>query len=181
GRSTSDMLDILDLERAHAIADTLQEAAERIREGEGVSGPAASRFIDAVREFERTYPGGFLSERQAKSLLNNPRLQVFADTQAMLICNKDPLKALCDPHRGRPGHRPPPAPSHDRCQRACANIARSDSQIEQLKDEVSELNDEINDGLNPRPIELRLRQRRDAQQSVIDKHEATRIVVRAGA
>lgn len=178
GRSTSDMLDVLALERAYAIADTLQEAAERLREGEGVSGPAAGRFIAAVSEFERTYPGGFLSKRQAKALLGNPRLQVFADPEALLICNKDPAKALCDPGRGSPGHRPPPTPSHDRCQRACANIARTDSLIQQMREEVSGLNEEIADGINPRPVELRLRQRRDVQQAAIDRHEATRVTAR---
>ncbi|MBT2527496.1 hypothetical protein J7E91_19220 [Streptomyces sp. ISL-99] len=174
GRASTDMLELLDLERAQAIADTLAEAAEQLHDGAGVSGPAAARLVAAIREFDHTYGGGHLTRRQAAALLTNPRLQVFTNPHTMLICNRDPHRALCDPHRDRPGHRPPPTPSHDRCQQSCANIARTDATVASLRDEVAALSAEINDGLNPQPIEHRLRQRRDAQQAVIDQHTATR-------
>ena len=76
GRSTVDMLQILDLEQAMATAGALTEAAGRFHDGEGVSGPAAGRYIAAAREFQASYVGGFVSKRQHKALLGNPHLQV---------------------------------------------------------------------------------------------------------
>lgn len=175
GRSRADMLEILDLEQAMATADALTEAAERLHNGEGVSGPAAARYIAAAREFQATYTGGFASKRQYKALLANPRLQVLDHQQALLTCNYDPLKALCDPHRGKPGNHPRRTPSQDRCHSACANISRTDTQVERVQAEVDRIEVEIAEGLLPGPIQQRLRQRQTALNQIITGHHATRI------
>ena len=175
GRSRVDMLEILDLEQALATADTLTEAAGRLGDGEGVSGPAAARYIAAAREFHATYAGGFASKRQYKALLDNPRLQVFDHPQALLTCNHDPLKALCDPNRGKPGGQPQRTPSQDRCHSACANISRSDTHVERLQAETGRIEAEIGDALLPLPIQRRLRQRHTTLNEIIARHQATRI------
>lgn len=175
GRSTVDMLQILDLEQALATADALSEAAERLNTGEGVSGPAAARYIAAAAQFQAAYPGGFVSKRQHKALLDNPRLQVFDHPQAMLTCNHDPLKALCDPNRGKPASAPKRTPSPDRCHPACANISRTDTHIGRVQAEIDRIGAEITDGLAPHPIRQRLLQRRSALEQIITRHEATRI------
>jgi hypothetical protein len=122
-RSRTDLLEILDLEQARSIADTLASAADRLNHGEGVSGPAAGRYINSAREFKATYAGACLSKRQHRALLANPGLRVFDHPQAVLACNYNPITALCDPERGKPG-RAAATPSQDRCDPACANIAR---------------------------------------------------------
>lgn len=175
GRSRADMLQILDLEQALATADTLTEAAERLGDGEGVSGPAAARYIAATAEFQATYAGGFASQRQHKALLDNPRLQVFEPPQALLSCNHDPLKALCDPHRGKAESQPPVTPSPDRCHSACANISRTDTHIQRVQAEIDRIDAEIADGLLPQPIRQRLHQRRGTLNEIIARHQATRI------
>lgn len=175
GRSRVDMLQILDLEQALATTDTLTEAAERLSDGEGVSGPAAGRYLAAAREFQTAYAGGFASKRQYRALLDNPRLQVFDPAQALLTCNHDPLKALCDPHRGKPGGQPQRTPSQDRCHSACANISRTDTHVERIQAEVDRIDAEIADGLIPLPIQQRLRQRQTTLNEIIAHHQATRI------
>lgn len=175
GRSRVDMLQILDLEQALATADTLTEAAERLDDGEAVSGPAAARYIAAAREFQTTYAGGFTSKRQYKALLDNPRLQVFDPPQALLTCNHDPLKALCDPNRGKPAAQPRRTPSQDRCHSACANISRTDTHIERIQAEVDRIDAEIADALLPLPIQQRLRQRQTTLNETIARHQVTRI------
>jgi integrase len=175
GRSRVDMLEILDLEQALATADTLTEAAGRLGDGEGVSGPAAARYIAAAREFQAAYAGGFASKRQYKALLDNPRLQVFDHPQALLTCNHDPLKALCDPNRGKPGSQPQRTPSQDRCHSACANISRTDTHAEHLQAEAGRIEAEISDALLPLPIQQRLRQRHTTLNEIIARHQATRI------
>jgi integrase len=175
GRSRVDMLQILDLEQALATADTLTEAAGRLGDGEGVSGPAAGRYIAAAREFQATYAAGFASKRQHRALLGNPRLQVFDPPQALLTCNYDPLKALCDPNRGKPGGQPQRTPSQDRCHSACANISRTDTHVERIRAEAGRIEAEIADGLVPLPIQQRLRQRQATLNEIIVRHQATRI------
>jgi hypothetical protein len=175
GRSRVDMLEILDLEQALATADTLTEAAERLHDGGGVSGPAAARYIAAAQEFQTAYAGGFASKRQYKALLDNPRLQVFDHPQALLTCNHDPLKALCDPNRGKPGGQPQRTPSQDRCHSACGNISRTDTHIARIQAEVDGIEAEIADGLVTLPIQQRLRQRQTTLNEIVARHQATRI------
>ncbi|MGH3180340.1 MAG: hypothetical protein ACRDOE_00295 [Streptosporangiaceae bacterium] len=175
GRSRVDMLEILDLEQALATADTLTEAAGRLHDGDGVSGPAAARYIAATREFQATYTGGFASKRQYKALLDNPRLQVFDHPQALLTCNYDPLKALCDPNRGRPGGQLQRTPSQDRCHSACANISRTDTHVERIQAEIDRIEAEIGDGMAALPIQQRLRQRQTTLNEIVARHQATRI------
>ncbi len=174
GRSRSDMLQILDLEQALATADTLTEAAGRLHDVAGVSGPAAARYVAAVREFQATYEGGFVSKRQYMALLDNPRLQVFDHPQGLLTCNHDPLRALCDPNRGKPGGQEQRTPSQDRCDSACANISRTDTHIERAQAEADRIEAEITEGAVPLPIQQRLRQRQTALAQIIARHKATR-------
>ncbi|MGW6508918.1 hypothetical protein ACWGCP_15400 [Streptomyces niveus] len=136
-----------------------------------VSGPAAPRFLRAVTEFQTTYEGAALSARQHKDLLNNPHLQVFDHPHAFLTCNYDPLKALCNPDHTTPA--PSRTPSHDRCHRACANIARTDRHIDLARAESELLAAEISDNAVPLPIRRRLQQRQTALVSIITQHEAT--------
>jgi hypothetical protein len=104
---------------------------------------------------------------------DNPRLQVFDHQQALLTCNHDPLKALCDPNRGKPGGQR--TPNQDRCNSACANISRTDTHIERIQAEVNRIETEISDGLVPLPIQQRLRQRQTGLTQIIAHHKATRI------
>jgi hypothetical protein len=125
-RAGIDMTEILDLERARTLADTLTQAADRLHAGEHVSGPAAERYQASAAEFTAAYQGSHLTARQYRALLNNPRLRVFDHDDALLACNHNPLKAICDPHRGNP-NRQTGTPSFDRCNTACANVARRHS------------------------------------------------------
>jgi hypothetical protein len=169
-RAGIDMMEILDLERARTLADTLTQAADRLRDGEHVSGPAAERYQASAAEFTAGYQGSHLTTRQHRALLSNPRLRVFDHDNALLACNHNPLTALCDPHRSTPG-RSTGTPSFDRCNAACANVARTDTHINRARREAADLQDEIDSGLNPHPIQQRHRQRRLILHEIIDRHE----------
>jgi hypothetical protein len=174
GRSTANMLDLLDLEQARAVADTLADAADRLATGGGVSGPAAHRYLTAAADFAAAYPGGYLTKRQHRALLANPRLQVFDHEQALLACNHNPHTALCHPDRAT-GRGPARTPSLDRCQPACANIARTDTHIARARAEIERLDAELVAGADPHPIQQRLQARRTILQAIIDAHRAGRI------
>jgi hypothetical protein len=122
GRARHGLARVLDAETAATMASYLAHVSDRLDAGEAVSGPAATRLIGAARDAVTRYEGMYLSPRQARALLNDPALQVHDNPRAFLACNYDPAKALC--HPGRAAGKAAAHPHLDRCNPACANIAR---------------------------------------------------------
>jgi hypothetical protein len=172
GRSKADMLEVLDQEKGLALAETLTEASERLAAGEKVSGPAADRYRAATAEFTDRYAGTYLGKRELRALVANPRLQVYEDPRAFLICNHEPFTALCNPDRGRAVDGGRSTPDHSRCHPACANISRTDSQITALRGEVARIDEDADAGLDPYPIAAREQQRRSHLTAIIRRHDA---------
>jgi hypothetical protein len=142
-----------------------------------VSGPAAPRLISAAREAATRYEGMFLSPRQARALLADPALQVHDNPRAFLACNYDPAKALC--HPGRAAGKAAAHPDLDRCNPACANIARTGEHIDALTAETARLRAEAASPLAPEPIRQRLLQRADALEQIAERHARTCITAKA--
>jgi hypothetical protein len=173
GRARAGLRRILDVETARAMSDYLDQVAERIHDGEAVSGPAARRMIKAAQDARTRFEGMFLTPRQADALLSEPHLHVYDNPGAFLTCNHDPLKALCHPERAAPGSERHPA--LDRCDPACANIARTDTHIEQLEHERAQLGEQISSPLTPMPLRERLKQRTAALEAIMQRHYTSRI------
>jgi hypothetical protein len=103
-----------------------------------------------------------------------PALQVHDNPDTFLACNYDPAKALCHPSRdaGKPsGH-----PALERCNHACANIARTDEHINALTAETARLRAEAASPLAPSPIRQRLAQRAATLDEIAERHARTRII-----
>ncbi|MFD6394184.1 integrase [Nocardia sp. NPDC060259] len=173
GRARQGLRRILDVETARAMADYLDTVADELHHGQGVSGPAAGRMIQAARDARSRFEGKFLTPRQAEALLDEPEFHVYDNPDTFLTCNHDPAKALCHPQRIRWNTRALP-PAIERCDPACANIARTDTHIERLRHEITELAEQISSGLTPVPLTERLKQRIAALQRIADRHEATK-------
>ena len=165
---------VVDTETARAIADYLQQIDQRLTSGEGVSGPAAGRLIRSARSAAR-FQGMFLGKPEIRALLHEPEFQVFDNPDAFLACNKDPAKALCDPDRATRSPRDARPPSLDRCNPACANIARTDHHVAAARTEVARLRGETADPLTPLPLRARLEQRIASLTATIERHEQTRV------
>jgi hypothetical protein len=116
-----------------------------------------------------------MTSRQVKALKDNPRLQVYANPKTFMTCNLDPLKALCDADLASGGKPRLRTPSFSRCDSRCPNLSRSDTDIDAARAEADVLGQEIASGLNPFPIEQRLRQRQTTLIDIIDKHQTTSI------
>jgi hypothetical protein len=130
-------------------------------------------MLQATRAAGTRFEGMFLSPRQVRALLTDPALQVHDNPRAFLACNYDPPRALC-----RPGRAAGPAsghPSLDRCNPACANIARTDTHITALHAEAARLRAEIASPFLPGPLRDRLTQRADGLQQIASRHARTRI------
>ena len=176
-RSREGLRRVMDIESARSIAEYLQDLSDRLETGEAVSGPAATRLLASARARSARFEGMFLTDRDFTGLLTDPQFQVFDHPDAFLTCNKDPDKALCDPQRGkRPAARHTP-PALDRCEPACANIARTDTHMNAAQAEIDQLQAEIADPLTPQPLAARQRQRLASLQAMIDRHHATRTVI----
>lgn len=65
-------------------------------------------------------------------------------------------------------------PSFDRCNTVCANVARTDTHIDRARREAAELQNEIDSGLHPHPIQQRHQQRRQVLLEIIDRHERSK-------
>ena len=153
------------------MADYLDDLAERVNQGEGVSGPAAQRMIAAAQASAARFQGMFLTPKMADAWLDDPRLTVYDNPDAFLTCNHDPAKALCRP--GRADRRLPPAT--ERCDPACANIARTDTHISRLREEITQLEAEITSPLTPTPLRERLKQRITFLRATAERHYRTRL------
>ncbi|WP_326612280.1 integrase [Streptomyces scopuliridis] len=176
-RSRGGIHDLLDFETARNVAEHLSEVHEALQDGEGVSGPAARRLINAAAQEHHRFGGIIASVRQARSLLADPTLNVFENTEAFLFCNYDRSKALC--HPGRRGKTQ--APSLDRCKTNCANIARTDSHARQLREAADDLGRQAASKLVPEPLTDRLLERAQALADLADQHENDRIMAATGA
>ena len=172
-RAAAGLHNVLDVEEALALADTLTAAADRLAAGEAVSGPAASRYQAAVQTFQLTYAGQYLSKRQQRALLASPQLRVIDHPDAALACVYDPTRAMCHPDRTSPATRR--GPSLDRCHTTCGNIARTDTHIAAALAEADAIVDEVATKIHPQPITDRLRRREADLRSLASTHQERKV------
>lgn len=171
-RVRSGIEDMVEYETARTIATSLSEVAEAMAMGEGVSGPAAARFVTALRVQAHEFNGIVTSQRQARSLLNNTELSVYQNDQALVWCNFRRETALCLTHSD-PDQTA--TPRLDRCRAHCSNVARTDSQSGQLRAEADRLQQQA--AVLPRPSAERLLMRAQDLKSRADGHDRTRRVL----
>ena len=76
-RVSAGLRDVFPMEEALSRADRLSDAADRLDEGERVSGPATARYLAGVAEFAHTYRGRFLAPSGYAQLLKNPKLRIY--------------------------------------------------------------------------------------------------------
>jgi len=176
GRARHGLARVLDIETAATMASYLQHVSDRLDAGEAVSGPAAARLMNAARDAATRFEGMFLSPRQARALLADPALQVHDNPRAFLACNYDPAKALC--HPGGAAGKAAAHPDLDRCNPACANIARTGEHITALTAETARLRAEAASPLAPEPIRQRLAQHADTLEQIAERHARTRITAK---
>jgi hypothetical protein len=151
--------------------EQLADAQQRLAAGEHVSGPAARRYRERVQDATRKFAGRALtSTRQARDLLANPALQLYPGKA--MTCVFDPAKAKC---RLTPsGDDARRTPNLSDCQPGCQNIARTDHDIIELRQQAAELAALVDDPLSPEPRRQRERHALDWLTGIIDEHERTR-------
>ncbi|MCG7598028.1 hypothetical protein [Mycobacterium sp. PSTR-4-N] len=168
-RVASGLRDVFPMEEALARADYLEDAHQRLENGEQISGPAADRYTQAIHFFGRQFRGRYMSNKQAAALRANPQLRIYDNPQQFVTCCYDQSKALCHPDRQvTASRRRSPDVSH--CQPGCGNIARTDQNVAQIEDAITQHRAEIDSPTTPIPLRGRLEQRITTLQAVVDEH-----------
>jgi integrase len=158
--------DLIDLETARAVADTVAGLHDSLEAGSGISGPAARRAIRAAAAAPR-FAGTPITLASARKLLKNEDAMIYDNPRALVLCHYKRDKALCH----RDGVRD--TPSLDRCVPGCGNIARIDAQAAQLRERAAAL--EIQAGHVPQPVGDRLRATAAKLREQAGKHDRDRI------
>lgn len=169
---------VFEMEEALALADNLAAANKRLENGEAVSGPAASRYLEGVTAFSNSvqheFGGRALTTRQMTALKNDGRLRIFENELQLVACCYDATKALCHPDNRR-RNRSGQTPDLTRCQPHCANTARTDHHIERMRELITKLNITVQSGALAAPMERRFQDRIESLSNIVLKHEETKV------
>jgi len=165
-RSRDGIHDLIDLETARAVADTVATLHDDLENGGGVSGPAARRAIRAAAAAPR-FAGTPITLASARKLLANEDAMLYDNPHALLLCHYKRDRALCH----RDGVKDTPSLNH--CVPGCGNIARTDQQAAQLRDRALILENRA--ACVPQPVADRLRASAAQLRDQADKHDRTRI------
>lgn len=169
-RTSTGLRDLFPMEEAFVRAEHLAEAAERLSEGEFVSGPAAEHYVAAIEAFSHRFKGKYLTVRQAAEMQRDPTFRIFDNGMQPVACCYDSARALCHPDRENLAEFDA-TPNLSRCDLRCPNVARTDAHIEGLHREIEWQNLQAHSKLVPEPLRLRHQQRALSLAEVIDKHE----------
>lgn len=173
-RVSNGLRDVFPIEEALARAESLHEASIRLNDGEGVSGPSAEKYIIGINSFSSEYGGKFLTKRQAAKLLRDPQYRIYDNGAQPVACCYDPTQAMCHPDLSDAASSSS-TPNLTRCVPKCPNVARTDTHIDSIKEEILMLQKRSNSGLYPDPIRIRFRERADSLENIVRKHSSTRI------
>ena len=166
-RSRDGIHDLIDLETARAVANTVAALHDDLESGGGVSGPAAHRAVRAAATAPR-FVGTPITLTSARKLLKNEDAMIYDNPHALVLCHYKREKALC--HRDEVRD----TPSLDRCVPGCGNIARTDQQAAQLRERAAVM--ERRAAHVPEPVGDRMRASAVKLRAQADKHDRTRII-----
>ena len=156
-----------------AIAARLLSAAERLDAGEGVSGAAASDFVDMVTEFA----GKHFTDSQGKAVRQNPDAALYENDHLQLMCLYRADQALCHPDRDRPSNDSQ-SPDLTNCQVSCPNVVYTDRNIADMEKAARQLRAIAAAPDTPLFHVVRAKQRAESMEAIIARHRETRIVTR---
>ncbi len=171
GTKTHGIAATMDREATRALYTTLERHARSMKEGEGISGPAAERVITAVGIFNATFRGTFaeLTPREEQRLRTDPDLQLYDNPGKFALCMFRTETAAClEPEE--------PASQPDRlgCVDGCPNNGVTDSTVAPQRQHVDHLVD-LAQGCAP-SMSLRIMTRAEAHLAHIEAHEQQRTV-----
>ncbi len=160
--------ELIDVETARAVADTVADLYDDLHRCEGVSGPAARRAIKAAAVAPR-FAGTVITATTARKLLANEDAMLYDNPHSLLLCHYKRERALCH----REGTKE--APRLDHCVPRCGNIVRTDGHAAQLRRRAEQLEKQA--AHVPGPLGERLHKTAERLRGYADNHDRTRITL----
>ena len=151
---------------AAVIAGYLEASYERRSAGEEARGIAAERLGAAQDEFAARFVGKHLGPRELTDLRNTPNLRVYHNKRKHLVCVYDPTQALCHPENGRNANDAS-SPMLPNCKSGCPNIARTDSDIDAIEEEIQRLTEKQKSPSASLPAKVRYGQEIDRLRQIV--------------
>jgi integrase len=172
GNYASGFRDLTAVEEFLLRLDELAEDAEQLERGEHVSGPAADAYRHRVREARDRFAGRVLqSGQQVRAITANPALQVSPGRGVTCVFNS--RTAACElPPAGSASARPTPTP--DDWRPRCANIARTDRDIDELRVDIDRLTRVVVDPLAPPMRHRREESTLRELTAIVEAHDSSR-------
>ncbi|TFC51559.1 hypothetical protein E3O47_07465 [Cryobacterium sp. TMT2-17-1] len=171
GSADSGFADELAFESWLLKIETIADEQTQLDYGTVVSGPAAPEFKRRIADGDRRFAGRVsVTVRQAERLLQHPSLQVFSGRG--MHCVMDVTTALCQVTPM--GKTETMTPDIDDCRPRCQNIARTDSDIEQLRSDAARLEEVASDPLAPEIRASRERSQAQRLRAIIADHEGVK-------
>lgn len=169
GSYASGFPDDLAFEDWLARLDTLADAHQRLEQGEHVSGPAAATYRHRVQAATRFAGRVLRTKRHANALLTNPDLHIFPGKG--MTCVLDPKRAACRLRSEEDSTRR--TPDLDDCRPNCVNIARTDRDVDQIRDQIAQLRPLVDDPLAPTFRHARDQHELQRLERIVNDHDAT--------
>jgi hypothetical protein len=172
GNYASGFRDLTAVEEFLLRLDELAEDAERLERGEHVTGPAADDYQRRVGAARDKFAGRVLqSSQQVRAITANPALQVFPGRG--VTCVFDSRTAACElpPASSGSARR---TPALDDCRPHCANIARTDRDIDELRVDVDRLTRVVVDPLAPPMRHRREENTLRELTAIVEVHDGSR-------
>lgn len=167
GTYASGFPDDLAFEELLARLDMLADSHEHLTAGEHVSGPAADQYRYRVEDAQRFAGHVLTTRREARALFSNPDLQIYPG--AGMTCVFDRNRAACRVSRDDTDARRTPDLSD--CRAHCPNIARTDRDVEVLREQATQLAEIADDPMAPEPRIIRYRHELERLRALIDGHD----------
>ncbi|MCH8562446.1 hypothetical protein LTI14_04310 [Nesterenkonia sp. YGD6] len=143
--------------------EMIRHLADQRDSGQGISGPAAQRAIDATLKLPRQMLPG--DERR---LRRDPGLLVYDNPAALALCIFDETKALCQKVQLKNVE-----PNLLGCIDGCPNCARTDEHLTELSQQAKRLEAEAE--LAPLPMAQSLRARAARNQKIVEESANSRV------
>lgn len=166
-RARGGIHELINLETARAVADTVADLNADLDGGGGLSGPAARRAIKAATTAPR-FAGTVITSTSARRLLANEDAMLYDNPHSLLLCHYKRAQALC--HREN-AHD---TPRLDHCVPGCGNTARTDAHAAKLRERAKHLDQQADH--TPGPLADRLRTNAARLRGYADTHDSTRII-----
>jgi integrase len=174
GSADSSWMEDLAVERLELVLEQTDQDAALLDDGEHVSGPSAAEYRNRVARARR-FAGRVVNQaRNVQRVLGQADSNIHHGEAMTCVWRAEP--AACRKAKLDLGLPADDAPDEPECRPTCQNLAYTDRDIQQIKEELATLEKLAADPLAPSPIGDRAAAHAAQRHAIIKRHEQARPV-----